>query len=68
MTFWTIPRLKRARLELDTMDFNLHALMGDLAEMMAERVGDKRLELSARLRPKSPLICRATRGACARCS
>ncbi len=45
-------KVEAGKMELDTMDFNLHALMGDLAEMMAERVGDKRLEFICAVAPE----------------
>ena len=45
-------KVEAGKMELDTMDFNLHVLMGDLAEMMAERVGDKRLEFICAVAPE----------------
>ena len=44
-------KVEAGKMELDTMDFNLHSLMGDFAEMMAERVGEKRLEFICAVAP-----------------
>ncbi len=44
-------KVEAGKLEIDTVNFNLHVLMGDFAGMMAERVGDKPLEFVCAVAP-----------------
>ncbi len=44
-------KVEAGKLEIDTVDFNLHVLMGDFAELMAERVGDRQLEFVCAVAP-----------------
>jgi PAS domain S-box-containing protein len=44
-------KVEAGRLEIDTLDFNLHVLMGDFAEMMSERLDEKQLEFICTVAP-----------------
>ena len=44
-------KVEAGKLEIDIVDFNLHALMSDFAEIMAERVGEKQLEFVCAVAP-----------------
>ncbi len=44
-------KVEAGKMEIDNVDFNLHVLMGDLAEIMAERIGEKRLEFICAVAP-----------------
>ncbi len=44
-------KVEAGKLQIETIDFNLHALMGDFAELMAERVGEKHLEFICAVAP-----------------
>jgi PAS domain S-box-containing protein len=44
-------KVEAGKMEIDTVDFNLHVLMGDFAEIMAERVGEKKLEFICAVAP-----------------
>jgi PAS domain S-box-containing protein len=55
-------KAEAGRLEIDIIDFNLHALVDDLAEIMAERVGDKRLEFVCAVAPDVSALLRGDPG------
>lgn len=44
-------KVEAGQLEIDTLDFNLHVLMDDFAELMTERVGKKPLEFICAVAP-----------------
>jgi signal transduction histidine kinase/CheY-like chemotaxis protein len=44
-------KVEAGKLEIDSVDFNLHSLMSDFTEIMAERVGDKPLEFVCAVAP-----------------
>ena len=44
-------KVEAGKLEIDTLDFNLLVLMDDLAELMAERIGEKQLEFICAVAP-----------------
>jgi PAS domain S-box-containing protein len=44
-------KVEAGKLEIDTVDFNLHLLMGDFSEMMAQRIGEKPLEFVCAVAP-----------------
>jgi PAS domain S-box-containing protein len=44
-------KVEAGKLEIDTLDFNLHVLMGDFAEMMSERLDEKQLEFVCAVAP-----------------
>ena len=47
-------KVEAGKLEIDTVDFNLRVLMDDFAEMMAERVGEKKVEFVCAVAPDVP--------------
>ncbi len=47
-------RIEAGRLDIETLDFNLHILMGDLVRAMAERVDAKRVEFVCAVAPGVP--------------
>ena len=44
-------KVEAGKMEIDAVEFNLHVLMGDFAEMIAERVGEKQLEFICAVAP-----------------
>ncbi len=47
-------KIEAGKLELDEIDFDLHALVEDMSEMFAPRAYEKRLELIASIHPDVP--------------
>ncbi len=47
-------KIEAGKLDLDAVDFDLHLLLEDMAEMFAQRVEAKRLELALHIRPEVP--------------
>jgi PAS domain S-box-containing protein len=52
-------KVEAGKLEIDNVDFNLHVLMGDFADAMAERVSEKQLEFVCAVAPN---VCTLLQG------
>jgi PAS domain S-box-containing protein/hemerythrin-like metal-binding protein len=63
-----LSKIEADRLPLNPLDFNLHALLDDLATMFALRAHAKGLDLDWRSTHTCPRWSTATRASCARCS
>ena len=61
-------KIEAGSVELETLDFDLRALLDDFAAMPALRAHDKGWSSSAPWRPTCRPTSPVTRGACARCS
>lgn len=48
-------KIEAGKLELERMQFDLHVLLEDVAEMFSHRAGEKGLELSCRILPNVPV-------------
>ena len=60
-------KIEAGRLEIDELNFNLRALLDDLAGMMAGRLAKSRCNSFVHWCPMSLCCSREIRGACARC-
>jgi Amt family ammonium transporter len=49
-------KIEAGKLDLDTVDFDLHLLLEDMTEMFAQRVEAKRLELALHILPDVPAV------------
>jgi len=44
-------KVEAGKLEIDSVDFNLHVLVGEVADLMAERIGEKNVEFVCAVAP-----------------
>lgn len=51
-----LSKIEAGRLELETVPFDLHALLEDVADTLALRVGEKPLEIAAVVAPEVPRL------------
>jgi signal transduction histidine kinase/DNA-binding response OmpR family regulator len=48
-------KIEVGKLDLDPIDFDLHRLVEDVAELLAHRIGSKKIELACRIDPGVPM-------------
>ena len=55
-------KIEAGRLDLDTLDFDLHALLGDFADLLALRAHNKGLDFTCAAEPETPAFLRGDPG------